>query len=169
MISFRRKLSFSGQGKHLVTPAVRQHRSFPSAEFVYTACLTDNTGPGSEIQMVGIPQDDPGFHIFCKVFVEQPFYRSQGANGHENGRFYPAVLRYQYPGTGRTSRVGIHYGEFHLAKIGLPALKKYSRRKKPPGNIFVCITLNRFLRCLVFSSLFCLYLFGNRLAFGFGF
>lgn len=82
-----------------------------------------DVGAWSEIQMVGISEDDLGFNIRPQLCLRYCFYSSVGANGHENGGFYGTVVCMENATAGFAAlRSGFELEQMYLCEFGRESL-----------------------------------------------
>ncbi|SRR5579871_3269922 len=80
------------EAENLETARVRQNRTGPAHELVQSAKAANQFMPRTQIEMVGISQNNLGVKIF-KDILRDSFNRSLRSNGHKDRRFYRAVCR----------------------------------------------------------------------------
>ena len=82
------------QAHHLKTAAVGQDRVRPRHEAMQPARLTNQFVAGTQIEMIGISQQDLHAQRF-EFILRHALHRAAGADGHENGRLDYAVRSVQ--------------------------------------------------------------------------
>jgi len=75
-------LAAVGQAEHLVAAAVGQHGSRPADELVEAASPRNQLVAGSQIQVIGIAEDDLGPDIF-EMLSREGLDHALRADGHE--------------------------------------------------------------------------------------
>lgn len=113
------QLSFRCQRKHLISSAIRQHRSVPAAKLMKTSRFPNNLNSRPQIQMVRIPQNNLCLYVFHQISVEQTSYGCQRAYRHKNRSIYLPMIRNQLPGTGPASRIFMQHRKIHPTNINL--------------------------------------------------
>jgi len=66
---------------------------------VQSPCLADNLDPGSQIQVIGIPEDDLRSDLLQLTLLDC-LDTSLRTHRHEGGRFHGPVIRLQQAGSG---------------------------------------------------------------------
>ena len=99
--AFAGDLAQAGKAHDLESAAVREHRPVPGDELVKPPGGADKLVPGTQIEMVGVPQYDLGV-AFLKLVGAHRLYRAQSAHRHEyGGENLPVVgLYHASPGAG---------------------------------------------------------------------
>ena len=96
----------------------------PVLELVKSARRPEDIQSGTEVQMIGIAENDLGLDIFFKVFMVYPLHGAYSAYGHENGSADITVAGVEHSATGGGMRVGMYLFKFHLSKISKLAEKR---------------------------------------------
>src|SRR5947208_13780632 len=82
--AFYRDLAQAAQVENLEPDGIRENRARPVHELVEAAELANGLVPGTQIQVVGVPQDDFGVEIVEQIARQQAFDSSLRANGYEH-------------------------------------------------------------------------------------
>jgi len=91
---FRRDLAQLGQAVDLEAAAVGEDRFLPAHEAMKSSGGADRFAPGTEVEVIGVGEDHfhaEGFGLGGQEGLERPLR----AHGHEGGRLYRAVRRYE--------------------------------------------------------------------------
>ena len=83
--SFRRQLADGRQGEDLEAAAVREDGPVPMLELVQAAGLPERVQAGTEVEVVGIAEDDLGLDVLLQVPVIDTLDGADSAHRHENG------------------------------------------------------------------------------------
>ncbi|MPN00186.1 hypothetical protein SDC9_147380 [bioreactor metagenome] len=77
--------NFSDLGKriHLISTTVGQYGPVPTVESVQTTGLLQNPGTGSEIQVIGVAQNDLRFDVVAQLIESDTFHRTDCPHRHE--------------------------------------------------------------------------------------
>ena len=97
----------AGQRKHLESAAVGQHRAIETVELVETAGRFEHFKSGTQIEMIGVAENDLGFYFIIKLMDVHALDGTEGAHGHEDGRLYGAVVGSQETGARITAGIGV--------------------------------------------------------------
>ena len=90
------QLADAGKGEHLETTAVGQHRAVETIELVQAARLLQHVEARSEVQVIGIAQNDLRLDVLLQLRQVHALDGTHGAHRHEDRRLYlPVVGRYQ--------------------------------------------------------------------------
>ena len=81
-----------GKGEHLKASAVGQYRLFPSAEAVEAAGFMQDFGAGTQIEMVGVAQNDLRLYVVAQFAHVHAFHGAACAHRHEDGGLDGAVV-----------------------------------------------------------------------------
>jgi hypothetical protein len=93
-------LAVGGEGEYLEAAAVGEYGAVPVHEAVEAAGGFHGFHAGTQIQVIGIAQDNVGVYLFLQVLLGNGLYAAHGSYGHEDGGFYPAVAGGDGAGTG---------------------------------------------------------------------
>ena len=121
------------QGEHLESPAVREDGTVPGLEFVQAAGRFQRVQAGTQVEVVGVAQDDLRADVLFEVAVIDALDGADGSDGHEDGSMDLAMVRFDDARTGGGMRIGRCLRKFHLSKI-----VKIPRKTR----IFVSATFN---------------------------
>ena len=80
-------LTDTRQGKHLKTTTVCQHRAVKSVELVQSAGLFNHIQSRSQIQVIGIAQNNLGLNILFQLVQMDSLHRSQCSHRHKDRGF----------------------------------------------------------------------------------
>ena len=111
--AFLRKFPATGQREDLKPAAVGQNRTVPRAETMQAAGSLQNIGPRTQVQMIGIAQNDLCARLVRQVAVKHALDAAYGTHGHENGRFDRPVVGRNQSGAGRAAGIGMKQFEVH--------------------------------------------------------
>ena len=90
------QLADAGEGEHLETTAVGQHRAVEAVELVQAARLLQHVEARTEVQVVGVAQNDLRLDVVLQLRQVHALDGAQGTYGHEDGSLdLPVVGRYQ--------------------------------------------------------------------------
>ena len=93
---FLAQLADAGEGKHLETTAVGQHRAVEAVELVQAARLLQHVEARTEVQVVGVAQNDLRLDVLLQLRQVHTLDGTHGTHRHEDRRLYlPVVGRYQ--------------------------------------------------------------------------
>ena len=92
------------QAENLKAARIGEDRARPGHESVQAAHVANQLVPGTQIEMVGIRENDLRAEVF-EILLRLAFYRCGGAHGHEGGRFDHAVRSGQ-AAEARAGRIG---------------------------------------------------------------
>ena len=89
-------------------------------KFVETACLLQNLRSGTEVQMIGVAQNDLGLYRIDQSLLRNGFYTADRAARHKDRCLYAAMIGLDRSGTCGGAAVCMLKAEFHVAaKIGI--------------------------------------------------
>ena len=108
----------AGERKHLEAAAVGQHRTVETVELVEAACGFEHVKSRTQIEMVGVAENDLGFDFVIQLMNVHSLDRAKGADGHENGSLYRAVVGSEEAGASCTAGIGVL--QFEKATFGAP-------------------------------------------------
>ncbi len=83
-------LAQSAEAEDLEAAAVREDGAFPAHKAMQTAGRGDDVHAGSEVEMIGVAQDDFCAHV-NQFFGRHGLDRGLGADWHEDRRLHLAV------------------------------------------------------------------------------
>ena len=125
--AFGRELADGRQGEDLEAAAVRQDGPVPMFEFVQSAGLSERVQAGTEIEMIGVPEDDLRLDVLLQVPVIHALDGTDGSDGHEDGGMDLAVVGRDHARAG--GGLGILGSAFklkHLFSFQPSKLRKFS-------------------------------------------
>ena len=108
-----RNLATVTQRIDLIAPAIGEQWPVPSVELVQPSGLFEDVQPWTQIQVIGVAQNDLGLGVVLQGLLGHAFDRTSGPHRHENGGLDGAVIGLQGSGTGRRMRVGVVEGKLH--------------------------------------------------------
>ena len=73
----------------------------------------DDLHAGTQVEVIGVGQDDPGAGFVAHVAVEDALDRGRRAHGHEDRGIDRAVVGFEPPDAGGACGVGMSDREFH--------------------------------------------------------
>src|SRR5574344_862255 len=114
LYSFLGHLAYVGQGEDLISSGVGEYGACPSLEAVQTACLVQDLGARTEVEMVGVAKDNLRLDIVLKVAPLYALHGAHCADGHEDGREDVAVVGMNDPGTRRRTSIRVLESEHRL-------------------------------------------------------
>ena len=85
------ELADACEREHLEAAAICEDRAIPAVESVETSRGFEHSCPRPQVQVVGIAQNDLGFHLFVQVTYCNSLDAAHCAHGHEDGCLYGAV------------------------------------------------------------------------------
>ena len=91
----------AGERKDLKSAAVGQYGAVPPGETVQAAGFVQGLGAGTQVEVVGVAQDDLCADFLDQVAVEHALDAAYGADGHKNGGAYLAVVGTEHAGSCR--------------------------------------------------------------------
>ena len=94
------KLADGGQGKDLEAAAVREDGTVPMLELVQPAGLAEGVQAGTEVEVVGVAEDDLGLDVLLQILVVHALHRADGAHRHEDGGADLPVVGGNHAGAG---------------------------------------------------------------------
>ena len=94
-----RQLANAGKGEHLEASAIGQDGAVPTAESVQTAGFFQYLCAWSEIEVIGVAQNDLCLNLFFEVADIDALHASHCADGHEDGRLDLSVVGGYQSGT----------------------------------------------------------------------
>ena len=97
--------------------AVGEHRPLPGREAVHAARLFDNLHAGTQVEVVGVGQNNLGVSLVAHIAVEEPLDGGGRTDGHENRRANHAVVGRELAGTGPRSGVPVLKGKLHAHTV----------------------------------------------------
>ena len=103
----------TGEREHLKTTRVGQNRTIPGIELVQSTCLAEDIQSRTEIQMVGIAQNDLRLDLFAKLGEMHRLHTSHRTDGHEDGGLNLTVIGGDQSCTGVTRIVTMLYLKSH--------------------------------------------------------
>ena len=74
-----------GKRKHLKATAIGKDGTVPTVKLVQSACTLDDIHTGSQVQVIGVAQDDLRLDILTQFSHVNCLYSSHRAHGHEDG------------------------------------------------------------------------------------
>ena len=77
-----------GEGEYLKTARIGQYGACPSLKTMQSARFVQDLGAWSQIQVIGVTQNDLGINIFFKEGALHSFHSTDRAYGHKNGGLY---------------------------------------------------------------------------------
>lgn len=90
------QLADARKGEHLEATAVGQHRAVEAVELVQAARLLQHVEARTEVQVVGVAQNDLRLDVLLQFSQVHTFDGAHSAYRHEDGSFdLPVVGRYQ--------------------------------------------------------------------------
>ena len=107
------QLAAVGQRKDLKAARIGQHRPLPRREAVHAARLFENLRPRTQVEVVGVGQDDLGPGLVAHVAVEDALNGGGGSHGHENRRADHAVVGRELSRTCFGTGVGMSECKLH--------------------------------------------------------
>ena len=107
MDAFGLNLSRFGERVHLVAAAIGKYGPVPAVELMQSACRFQNIQPGTQIQMIGVPQNNLCLGVLLQLFYVNGFYGSRRAYRHKYRRLYLSVSRCNFSGAGIAFRVSM--------------------------------------------------------------
>ena len=96
---------------NLVAATVGQNGFVPAIKAVQTTRLLKNFYARSQVQMVGVAQNDLRANVFFQFPLVHSFYGAGSANGHKYGGFYHAMRRLNAACSGIAVRIGMLKGK----------------------------------------------------------
>ena len=90
--AFFGELAVCAEGEHLKAAAVGEDRTVPSVEFVQATGPADDVHAGTEIEVICVAKDNLGLYVVAQFVHVDAFHGAEGADGHEDGGFYGAVV-----------------------------------------------------------------------------
>ncbi len=87
-----RDLATLGQAEDLIAAAVSQDRAVPTDEAMQSAAARDQVIPGTEVQVIGVAEDDLRACIL-EILEKRPLHGTLRADRHEGWRAHDAVRR----------------------------------------------------------------------------
>ena len=111
------QLAAGGQREDLEAAAVGEHRPLPGREAVHAARLFDNLHAGTQVEVVGVGQNNLGVSLVAHIAVEEPLDGGGRTDGHENRRANHAVVGRELAGTGPRSGVPVLKGKLHAHTV----------------------------------------------------
>ena len=57
-----------------------------------SACFFEDSGAGAQVEVIGVAQDDLGFHLLFQLRDVHAFNRADGPYGHKYRGLYGAVV-----------------------------------------------------------------------------
>ena len=115
--ALRGELADGAQREHLEAAAVREDRPVPGLEAVQAARGAERVQAGTQVEMVGVAQDDLRPDVFAQVPVIDALDGTDGPDGHEYGGMDPAMVRLDHARAGERMRIGRCLRKFHPSKI----------------------------------------------------
>ena len=101
--SFFTQLSDSGQREYLETTAVSQHRAVETVKTVQSACFLDHVQSRTQIEVIGITQNNLRLNILFQFGQMYSLNRAQCAHRHKDRCLYLPVV------CGNQTRTGITF------------------------------------------------------------
>ena len=108
-----RKLAAVSQGKYLESAAVGQYRAVPSGEPVQTSGHAQGLQAGTQIQMIGIAQNDLRSDVAFQVPVIYTLDRTDSPHRHEDRCLYRPVVCLNPASAGIGLRICLKQRESH--------------------------------------------------------
>ena len=75
-----------GEGKDLKSAGVGEDGSVPAFEAVQSACLMEDLSAGTEVEVVGVTEDDLRFDVVFEFLPLHTLDGTYGTDGHEDRR-----------------------------------------------------------------------------------
>ena len=111
--AFLADLSRGRERIHLVASAVGEDRPVPADKTVQAAGFFQNVRAGTQVQVIGIAQDDLGVDVLSQFPLMHALDAAYRSHRHEDGGRDVPVRRRQDAGAGLGSGCGVLYLEFH--------------------------------------------------------
>ena len=73
-----------GQREHLKTTRIRQYRTFPTLETVQTTCLVQDLRTRTQVEMVGVAEDDLSIDILLQKGALHTLHRPYRTHRHKD-------------------------------------------------------------------------------------
>ena len=86
------QLAIARERKHLKPSTIGQNGTVPTIEFVQTSGFFYNVHAWTQVEMIGVAQNDLSLHIIFEFGHVHSFYSSHCAHRHENGSFNLAMI-----------------------------------------------------------------------------
>ena len=86
------EFAYAGKREHLKAAAVGEHGAVETVEAVQTAGALQDVEPGTQVEMIGVAENDFGVDVVLEFMQVHPLHAADGADGHEDGRVYVAVV-----------------------------------------------------------------------------
>ena len=112
--AFGSQFTYGAQGEYLEAAAVRQDRTVPGLELVESSGRPESAQSGTEIQMIGVAQDDLGPDIILQLLVIHSLDGTDGPDGHEDGSVDAAMVGGDGSAAGGTAGIAGSLDKFHL-------------------------------------------------------
>ena len=93
------------QGKYLISTTIGKYGPMPVHKPVQSSRSFQNGSAGAQIQVIGISQDNLGFHLMHELLLIERLYSAHRTNRHKDRGVNRTMIGNQRTGTG--SRLGI--------------------------------------------------------------
>ena len=114
--AFGRQFPAARQREDLKPAAVGQNRAVPCAEAVQPSRPFEDVRSGTQVEVVGVAQNDLCADLLFQIAVEDAFDAPDGAHGHEDRGLDRSVVGRDDARSGRASGVGMLQVESHCGQ-----------------------------------------------------
>ena len=100
LASLLAQLAYAGEREHLEAAGVGEYGAVPRVEAVQAARLAQGVETGAQVEVVGVAQDNLGFHLLPQLAEVHTLHAAACAHGHEDGGAYLSVVGGDEAGAG---------------------------------------------------------------------
>ena len=114
LATFLSQLAYASEREHLKTARIGEDGAIPTTEGMKTACLAQDVKTGTEVEMIGVAEDNLCLHLLTQFGKVHPLDTAAGAYGHEYGCKYLTMVGGYLSRTGVRRIVSILQLKLHL-------------------------------------------------------
>ena len=115
LATFLTQLADACQREYLKAARVCQYRTVPGVELMQSASLSEDMKSRSQIQMIGIAENDLSLHLFPQFGEMHTLHTAHRTDGHKDGRLYLSVRGLYHSSPRVTIRICMFYFKRHLS------------------------------------------------------